>query len=118
MSSHLTDRQLEKIYGKRGSGTALFEPWELGYRCPRGHRGSHITWSEFNHHIWCYKCQLDYLSNTCPIQRPSWQGKEDFEKTIARLPFKPRVIRGMDRTIEELDKLEAKWRQQSEVSRQ
>lgn len=97
MSSRLTDKQLEKIYGKRKAGQPLSEPCELGYRCPRNHRGENITWSEFNRHIWCYKCHLDYLSDICPMQRPSWMSKEDFEKDIAKFPFKPKIIRGVER---------------------
>jgi hypothetical protein len=53
-----SDEQLEDQYGRRGSGTALFSPQELGYRCPKGH--GDIEWSEFKKHIWCYVCQQDF----------------------------------------------------------
>jgi len=55
-----TDKELAVEFGMRGSGTPLFEPQEIGYRCPKGH--SNITWSEFKKHIWCYTCKKDYHS--------------------------------------------------------
>lgn len=103
-SPTLTDEQLSEQYGKRPNGVALFEPYELGYRCPRGHRGATITWSEFEEHIWCFMCNLDYPSKDCPMQRPSWMKPDDFKKQIAKLPFKPKVLPGVDHYIEMLDK--------------
>ncbi len=105
MASKLTDSQLTSIYGRRiTNAVSLFEPYELGYRCPRGHRGVCITWSEFKDHIWCYRCKLDYLSGICPIQRPSWQSVKDFKSSLSKLPFKTRIIRGVDWGLEEIEK--------------
>jgi len=100
-SPTLTDEQLAKKYGRRTpGGQTLFKPFELGYRCPKGHRGESITWSEFNNHIWCHKCQLDYTSETCPMQRPSWMDPDEFGAFVSRLSFKPKILPGVDRSIE------------------
>lgn len=107
-SPTLTDEELAKQYGRRKEGVALFEPFEWGYRCPQGHRGEAITWSEVANHIWCYKCQLDYSSKDCPMQRPSWMKPKEFKAFVARLPFKPKVLPGVDHYIELLDKAEKK----------
>jgi len=103
-SPKLTDEEIAEKYGRRAGGQPLFEPFELGYRCPQGHKGDSITWSEFNEHIWCFKCQLDYLSMDCPMQRPGWMKPDDFKRDIAKLPFKPKVLPGVDHTVEMLDK--------------
>lgn len=103
-SPTLTDEQLNSQYGRRAEGQPLFEPYELGYRCPQDHKGALITWSEFNEHIWCYQCQLDYPSKDCPMQRPGWMKPEEFKAEIANLPFKPKVLPGVDHYIEMLDK--------------
>jgi len=108
-SPTLTDEQLAEKYGRRVAGAvSLFEPFEWGYRCPIGHRGESITWSEFKEHIWCYRCELDYPSETCPMQRPSWMQPKQFKEFIARLPFKPKVLPGVDHYLELLDKAERK----------
>ncbi len=80
-SPTLTDKQLEKQYGLRipkgAKGIiALDEPFELGYSCPKGHTSESITWSEFNEHIWCYMCKIDYPSKDCPIKRPCWMSRK------------------------------------------
>lgn len=103
-SPTLTDDQLAEKFGRRPDGQPLFEPCEWGYRCPEGHRGLLITWSEFKGHIWCHRCQLDYPSESCPMQRPSWMKPEDFKAFIAKLPFKPKVLPGVDHYIEVMDK--------------
>jgi hypothetical protein len=99
-SPTLTDQQLARQFGRRGPGQPLFEPQEFGYRCPKGHGGDHITWSEFKEHIWCYQCKLDYPSKDCPIQRPSCMSRKDFNAFVRRLPFKPQIIPGVDRSLE------------------
>lgn len=80
-SPTLNDSELKEKYGLRfpnpedAAGVTIFdEPFELGYKCPKGH--ANITWSEFKEHIWCYDCKLDYLSFECPIKRPCWMNKE------------------------------------------
>lgn len=104
LSPTLTDRQLAKRYGRRTTGAvSLFEPFEWGYRCPAGHRGGLITWSEFNEHIWCQRCQLDYHSSTCPMQRQSWMDPKGFREFVSRLPFKPKILPGIDYYLEILD---------------
>ena len=100
-SPKMTDEQLAEHYGRRTpGGQPLFEPFQWGYRCPQGHRGELITWSKFNDHIWCHKCQLDYPSETCPMQRPSWMDPDEFRAFVSRLPFKPKILPGVDRSIE------------------
>ncbi len=106
-SPTLTDRQIAKKYGRRTPGAvSLFEPYEWGYGCPRGHRGELITWSEFNEHIWCHRCQLDYPSADCPMQRPGWMDPKEFQEFVSRLPFTPKVLSGVDRYLELLDNAE------------
>jgi len=100
-SPTLSDRQLAQKYGRRPEGVALFEPMEYGYRCPEGHCGAAIYWSEFKEHIWCYECKLDYPTETCLIQRPSWMSIKDFRDFLDKLPFKPKVLAGVDRSLEE-----------------
>lgn len=75
-SPTLTDKQLKKKYGLRPSGTPIDGPFELGYKCPKGH--ADIDWSEFNNHLWCYECKVDYLSFDCPIKRPCWMSKKQW----------------------------------------
>ena len=99
-SPTFTDEQLAKKYGRRTPGVIpLLEPYEWGYRCPQGHKGELIIWSKFNNHIWCHKCQLDYPSETCPLQRPSWMDPDEFGAFVSRLSFKPKIIPGVDRSI-------------------
>ncbi|GAH45748.1 unnamed protein product [marine sediment metagenome] len=103
----LTDEQLAEKYGRRPVGAvSLFAPFEWGYRCPAGHRGENITWSEFKEHIWCKKCELDYPVADCPMQRPSWMDPTEFKAFVARLPFKPKILPGVDHSLELLDKAE------------
>lgn len=99
----LRDQELAEHFGRR-QGQSLFDPQEYGYRCPKGHGAHTITWSEFQQHIWCYNCKYDYPSKDCPIQRPSWMSRLHFKKFCESLPFAPKVIRGVDRTLEEFDK--------------
>lgn len=103
-SPTLTAEKLAEKHGRRSGGQPLFEPFELGYRCPQGHKGECITWSEFNEHIWCFKCQLDYPSKDCPMQRPGWMKPEDFKRDISKFPFKAKVLPGVDHSVEMLDK--------------
>jgi len=105
----LTDQELAEKYGRRRtSAVSLFEPCEWGYRCPARHRAEFITWSEFNEHIWCKKCGLDYPSSDCPMQRPSWMDPDEFKQFVERLPFKPQILPGVDHYLELLDKAEKK----------
>lgn len=86
----LRDDTIEKKYGKKArGGIALFEASEMGYGCPKSHRGDTIVWSEFNDCIWCHKCQYDYPSEECPIIKPDWMSLEEFYDFINKLPFKP-----------------------------
>lgn len=104
-SPTLTDEDLTRLYGGRNTeGISLFEPYEFGYRCPKGHRGTNITWSEFKGHIWCYRCEVDYPSSGCPMQRPSWMTPQQFKEFVAKLPFKPKILSGVDHCLELLEK--------------
>ena len=80
------DDELREMFGMRGSGDALFEPQELGYRCPLGH--ARITWSEFREHIWCFICEKDYhYADDCVLIEDKYNPKD--------LPQQPRIIRGV-----------------------
>ena len=97
-SPTMTDEQIAEKYGRREVKAGLIilnEPSEEGYLCPQGHKMGEITWSEFNEHIWCYVCQLDYPSKDCPMQRPCWETPKQFRSFISRLPFKPRIVSGV-----------------------
>jgi hypothetical protein len=88
------DRLLEpEAYGKRPTdGMGLFEPQELGYRCPEGH--AHITWSEFNEHIWCYECEKDFhYAKQCVLVEDECNPKN--------LPEQPRIIKGVKNWTED-----------------
>jgi len=66
MNNIYTDIELERLFGRRsGGGTALFEPVELGWLCPIDETHE-IAWSEFNSHIWCFNCSMDYFTLLCP----------------------------------------------------
>jgi hypothetical protein len=80
---------------KRPNGNALFEPSELGYLCPKKHRASNISWSEFQEHVWCCKCEKDYKSKDCLLQRPDYWTVEEWDRFIKAMPFKANVIRGV-----------------------
>jgi len=66
MNNIYTNIELEKLFGRRpAGGTTLFEPVELGWLCPIDE--THETaWSEFNDHIWCHDCLMDYFTLLCP----------------------------------------------------
>lgn len=84
-NDRFTDAELGEKYGFRGHGTAIFEPQEHGYRCPKGH--AHLTWSEFQEHIWCYECEKDYhYAEDCIMIENEY---------MPELPMKPRIIRGI-----------------------
>ena len=95
-SPKLTDKQLEKVYGRRQTGvTALDDPQELGYICPKGHGGDYLTWSEFKDHIWCCKCQVDYhYATDCQLKRMWWMSDEQWRVFVAVLPMKPKILEG------------------------
>jgi len=97
-SPNMTDEQIAKKYGRREVEVCMVilnEPSEEGYQCPKGHKMGAITWSEFNEHIWCYVCQLDYPSKDCPMKRPCWETPKRFKDFVSRLPFNPRIISGV-----------------------
>jgi len=70
------------------SGTPIFEPSELGYLCPEGHRASQIQWSEFEGYIWCCKCEKDIPSKDCQLQRPIGQKESKFNIFVSNLELK------------------------------
>jgi len=56
----------EELCGRRPYGTALYQPWELGYACPIcGADDERLHWSEYNFFIWCENCNLDIPSVLC-----------------------------------------------------
>jgi hypothetical protein len=65
--SYSKDERAEKLLGKRGSGTAVFMPHELGYSCPicGSEDEVNLDWSEYNSFIYCHKCNLDIPSCLC-----------------------------------------------------
>lgn len=75
-------------------GVAFDEPGVLGYLCPKLHGGGDLTWSEWEEHLWCYKCEIDYPSKDCPKQRPGWMSDEIWEMVNSGLPFKPVILPG------------------------
>lgn len=85
MNDRYSDKELKKKYGLRLEGTPLFFPQELGYRCPEGH--SDLAFSEFQEHIWCYKCQKDFHYVDCILIKDIDNPKD--------LPKQPRIITGI-----------------------
>ena len=61
-----TDAELEELFGKREvvKGIVLFDPIELGWVCPND-KHHMTTWSEFEGHIWCYACEMDWFTLLC-----------------------------------------------------
>jgi len=84
MNDFYSDNELEKMFGKRPEGTAIFQPMELGWVCPVD-ESHEITWSEFSSHIWCYDCQKDYFSLLCPKQMNLFTTKTILAKEIASM---------------------------------
>jgi hypothetical protein len=76
-------------------GIAFDEPGVLGYLCPRGHGGPALTWSEWEEHIWCYDCGLDWQSSECLKMRPEWCSDEVWGLINKRLPFTPTILPGV-----------------------
>ena len=60
------NKQAKKLCGKRGRGTPVFFPHELGYECPIcGNNSDSLEWSEYNNFLWCKKCDIDIPSCLC-----------------------------------------------------
>jgi rubredoxin len=57
----------ERLLGRRGPGTPLFAPHELGYVCPVCGEGNEVNlhWSEYNGFLWCDTDNLDIPSCLC-----------------------------------------------------
>ena len=97
-SPTMTDEQIANKYGRRKTRPGLIilnEPSEEGYQCPKEHKMNEITWSEFNEHIWCYVCKIDYPSKDCLMQRLCGETPKQFKTFISGLPFKPQIIKGV-----------------------
>lgn len=95
-SPRLTDSQLKEQFGMRPKGQPLDYPQELGYICPKGHGGDYLTWSEFNEHIWCYKCNMDYhFALDCQLKRMCWMSDDIWNNFVNNLPQRPRVLDGI-----------------------
>lgn len=91
-NDRMSDDELKETYGLRNEGKSaniLFEPQEMGYRCPKGHgSGEGITWSEFKEHIWCYRCEKDYhYAKDCVLVEDGFNPKD--------MPEQPRIIKGL-----------------------
>jgi hypothetical protein len=95
-SPRCNDQELNNKYGKRPSGVPIDLPQELGYVCPKGHGMDYLTWSEFNDHIWCYECNMDYhYAKDCRLQRMCWMTEIFFADFVKRLPIKPQILEGI-----------------------
>lgn len=95
-SPRLNDAELTKQFGRRDSGQPIDYPQELGYICPKGHGMDYLTWSEFNDHIWCYKCEMDYhYALDCNLKRICWMSEEFWNDFVKRLPIKPKILEGI-----------------------
>ena len=86
MNNKYTDKELKNKFGlRRVDGIPIFEPQELGYRCPQGH--ANLTFSEFVDHIWCYECKKDFhYADDCVLIENKYMPKN--------LPKQPRIIVG------------------------
>lgn len=84
-NNKFSDKRLEVMFGTRSEGTPILAPQELGYRCPKGH--SHLAFSEFNEHIWCWICKKDYFYADCVLIKDTLNPKN--------LPQQPRIIEGI-----------------------
>ena len=91
---HRTDKH--GLPRRAGAGIPLIEACELGYECPKGHYdpSGNPVFSEFESHLFCFECQDDYPTEECPIQRPSWQKQDEFDRFVTGLPFKAIVKPG------------------------
>jgi len=98
-SPTMTDEQIAEKYGRRNlpqGAVAFDQPQELGYVCPSGHTGDYLTWSEFNEHIWCYKCKKDYhYAIDCRLRHMCWMSDEQWNDFLNSLPMKPTVLEGI-----------------------
>ena len=61
------NERAEKLLGKRkGGGTPIFLPIELGYVCPICNQPSEgLEFSEYNGFLWCDECNVDIPSCLC-----------------------------------------------------
>jgi hypothetical protein len=79
MNNFYSDNKLTKLFKKRPHSSPLFAPMELGWVCPSNE--SHlIVWSEFNQHVWCYQCGMDYFTLLCPKKRNPFTTQDILER--------------------------------------
>jgi hypothetical protein len=85
-----TKDYVEQIMKRRGIGTPIDLPWELGYVCPVCLQGDecNLHWSEYNGYLWCAICDIDIPSCMCLlsedlhiVRRPK-QGVKEWLKQI------------------------------------
>lgn len=90
-SPRYSDQELERRYSRRPAvGIPLFEPYEFGYHCPCGH--THLTWSEFQDHLWCYTCEKDYhYAEDCYLVRPERMPDTAWEQFLKSLRKRPPI---------------------------
>lgn len=79
---------------RRPEGVPIDQLGELGYLCPRLHGGPALDWSEWQEHLWCYECGIDWESSKCPKMRPAGISDDIWERMNKGLPFKPVVLPG------------------------